>query len=601
MSAITDTSNTTIRLHSVPWNDYVNVPCFSTQNQLDNYFDTNYTNIYYNMRIVRYNTSYSVQLDFNSFVANGINYMTFDNGNGREYAFIKNPRFISLNTTEFDIEIDVWTTYLFKHSVSGLVHRAHVPRWSDGIATPIYYKGDWDDVGELLVGRQADYSNAVVWAAIYCSEWPQGFTPEFATNHNNFPRYLGGTVNNLCVYLVPFVFRIDSSNPSRGSLLTGVLLKVGSDSARLSGFLPQSDLMKSENIYTIQLLPFTPFSQNYDSSTNTVTVSTGLSGEYVNVSPSGQTPIFYYAVKESIGNNAGGTFYKYYNDKPTSSPTYNTPANINYESRLWSAPYYQLLINNYSNSLLIDPADIDGSFIRFNIALALGGGDYGTSFRVTNWSNDSYGVKKQINDTEPLVISWKTDKFYNYMIQNQSQMITKQAFLAVDGKLSAIQSSMAHAGASPATRVQAGVLNAVERQVDLLRMPATLLATSADAEYWPKSVAGASGSSGLAVSAARMRITCQSLVANDYIRNTKGGLFIQYGYEINQSSTNFNIRSRYWFNYVQYTDCVCTASKWLIPEHKRILEEIYRNGVRAWHYRSGFRQFGKYNLDNTEV
>ena len=99
-----------------------------------------------------------------------------------------------------------------------------------------------------------------------------------------------------------------------------------------------------------------------------------------------------------------------------------------------------------------------------------------------------------------------------------------------------------------------------------------------------------------------MRITCQSIIANDFIRTTMGSQFIQKGYEINQFATNFDIRSRYWFNYIQYIDPVCTSTQWLIPEHKTILEQMYSTGFTAWHHTdTAFSQFGKYNLDNTEV
>lgn len=600
MSALTDAHSSVIALHSVPWNDYSNVPCFKTQSELDSYFNVNQVVQYTQMTYIRNDATYRVQMDINTFKENHINYMTFDNGSGREYAFVRNPRFVDLNCTEFDIETDVWITYMFKHDVSGIVHRAHVDRWSDGIATPIYYKGDWTDIGEPIVGREDDFTSNAVWAAIYCSNWPAGYEPEFASDPNTFPRYLGGSLNNLCVYLVPFIMQYSPSDPSVGDMLPNLFLEVGGNK-RLCGFLPQSDIMKSENIYTIQLLPFTPFAQSYDASSYTLTVHSGLEGEFVRVTSAGEISIYYFAVSGDVTGTLSNNFYKYLNDKPTSTPNHNTPASIEYESRLWSAPYYQLMINNYSDCMLVDPADIDGNFIRVNLALALGAGDYGVTTRVTNWSNDNYGVKKEISDVTPMVISWSTDKFYNYMIQNQNQLKLKQAYTAVEGKISMMTSRQYMSGGQ-LSNISLNALQNVDYALNVAKPMLELAATAADSTVWPKSVSAASGNQGLSSSAARMRITCQSIIANDFIRTTMGSQFIQKGYEINQFATNFDIRSRYWFNYIQYIDPVCTSTQWLIPEHKTMLEQMYSAGFTAWHHTStAFSQFGKYNLDNTEV
>lgn len=600
MSALTDAHSSVIALHSVPWNDYSNVPCFKTQSELDSYFNVNQVVQYTQMTYIRNDATYRVQMDINTFKENHINYMTFDNGSGREYAFVRNPRFVDLNCTEFDIETDVWVTYMFKHDVSGIVHRAHVDRWSDGIATPIYYKGDWTNIGEPVIGREDDYTANAVWAAIYCSNWPAGYEPEFASNPNTFPRYLGGSLNNLCVYLVPFIMQYSTSNPSEAQILTGLNLYVGGET-HLSGFLPQSDIMQSENIYTIQLLPFTPFVQTFDEDSATLTVHSGLEGEFVPVTQAGETTVYYFAVSGNISGNVSNNFYKYLNDKPTSSPNHNTPASIEYESRLWSAPYYQLMINNYADSMIIDPADIEGNFVRTNLALALGAGDYGVTTRVTNWSNDSFSVKKEITDMTPMVISWSTDKFYNYMVQNQNQLKLKQAYTAVEGKISMMTSRQYMSGGQ-LSNIQLNALQNVDYALNVAKPMLELAATAVDSTVWPKSVSAASGNQGLACSGARTRITCQTVIANSFIRTTMGSQFIQKGYEINQFATNFDIRSRYWFNYIQYIDPVCTSAQWLIPEHKTILEQMYSSGFTAWHHTStAFSQFGKYNLDNTEV
>lgn len=589
MAALTDTHDTTIRLHSVPWTDYVNVPDWGSRAELDSYFDNNYTDYLPNMTIVRPETFYDFQIDINSWMSKHINYMTYDNGNGRYYAFLRNPRFVSLNTTRVDIVVDVWTTYLHRHTYAGVVMRAHVDRWKS-LESPYYYKGDNENIGEPVISKVNSYSEPAVWAAIYCSEWPAGYEPSFTTN----ARYLGGALNALKVYLIPIVIKaggmtgISDFTPLTQVTLNGV--------TRLCGYLSESKFFQSENIYCIQLLPFVPFSYHTTGSDSAeIIIDTGISGEFVRLSDASSTAqIFAIAVASMSGSSRSGSFYKYPSRTiPTSLPSNTSPADWKYEGRLWSAPYYNCVISNYEEGVEIDPANIDSNFITWTMPLSLGANDYGYSLQVTNYSNDTAGAYKTISGTAPNRLSWATDKFYNYLVQNSSQIAVKTAMNSMSNMINILPAST-NSSVSTVKAISSSLLNNVGGY-------ANLLATAADSEKWPKNVSAGAGNPGLMLAGYRNRITCSIVQANEYVLQTKGSEFIQYGYEINQSATNFNYRSRYWFNFVKYSDCVCTSNYWLIPEHKQILENIYKNGVRIWHYRNGFSQFGKYNLDNTEV
>lgn len=602
MAALIDTHATTIRLHSVPWNDYTNVPDWSSRIELDAYFDNNYVEYLQSMTIVRPDMTYDFQIDINTWQSKHINYMTFDNGNGRYYAFVKNPRFVALNNTRVDVEIDVWTTYLHRHTYSGIITRAHVDRWK-AIETPIYYKGDNENIGEPVISKVNTYSQPAVWVAIYCSEWPTGYEPSFTTN----ARYLGGALNTLKVYLIPIIIKdgglagLSDFTPLTQVTLNGV--------QRLCGYLGESKFFQSENIYCIQVLPYVPFAYHTAGEDSAeIIIDTGLSGEFVRLSDA-STPaqIFAIAVASMDGSSRSGSFYKYPTGTiPTTLPTSSTSADWKYEGRLWSAPYYTCVISNYEEGIEVDPANIDSNFITWTMPLSLGANDYGYSLQVSNYSNDNSATYKTISGTTPNRLSWATDKFYNYMVQNSTQLYVKNALNVVRSSLSNIGNYVGmgaamltgHGGIAAATHSINPLNNAgFQNQIDKVQ----LLATAVDSEKWPKNVTAGAGNPGLMMAGHRNRITCTIVQANDYVLETKGSEFIQFGYEINKSATNFNYRSRYWFNFVQYADCVCTSPYWLVPEHKTVLENIYKNGVRIWHYRNGFSQFGKYNLDNTEV
>lgn len=598
MAALVDTHTSTIRLHSVPWTDYKNVPDWSSQGALDTYFTDNYTDLLNNMTIVRPDTFYDIQMDINTFMSKHINYMTFDNGNGREYAFLKNPRFISLNTTRVDVVVDVWTTYLHKHNYAGIVERAHVDRWVNA-TTPIYYFGDQENIGTPVVNKVVSVSQPCVWAAIYCSEWPDAFKPSFTTN----PRSLGGSPNTLKVYLIPFRVKPESSGGVADSSLVCIVNLNGVQ--RVCGYLAESNLFKSENIYKIQVLPFVPFNYSVQDGTEAViNINTGLEGEFIRLNDASDTSICAIAVSSISGSVYSNSFNKHpANSIPGTLPTPSTPASWRYETRLWSAPYFTCVLSNYEESCEIDPALIDGNLIHWDMILSLGANDYGYSLQVNNYSGDNRSLYKTLNGTAPSGLSWATDKFYNYMVQNSAQIGLKIAMNSVSSTLNMLNAipSKQSFRAAPAQSTMGAVTDVAQSSMQMLSDPLNLLATASDTEKWPKNVNSGAGNAGLMLAGGRNRINCAYIQANEYVLETKGSEFIQNGYEINKLVTNFDYRSRYWFNYVKYASCVCTSNSWRVPEHKEILENIYKSGVRIWHYRNGFSQFGKYNLDNTEV
>lgn len=593
MAALVDTHTSTIRLHSVPWTDYKNVPDWSSQGALDTYFTDNYTDLLQNMTIVRPDTFYDIQMDINTFMSKHINYMTFDNGNGRQYAFLKNPRFISLNTTRVDVVVDVWTTYLHKHNYAGTVEVGHVNRWAKDAMIPNPYFYDTMDVGQLYYHKIDYYQEQTIFFLIFATE----IIPNFEPKKPGKPLYIGRSVNTLHCYLLCDNKDINLNGDTRTS---SILLGMQKDSA----------LFKSENIVGIYALPFVPW--EYDLSDGVINITEPqFEGEFISLTSDNTTYAIYV---RNFGNSySSSKSFDTYFDLP-SRPTPSTPASWKYESRLYGQPFSSIIINNYADSLELDPFLLsqyqsNTLYIRKNC----GFGDYAIISQIlTNWNGDTLGINKQMFDTNPISIPFATDKFYNYYVQNESQIKlqmanteTRAAFQAMSSISSALVGSLWNAGSGNLLGSAGNVAGAVQGVAEATynaQMPRLKLeATYKDSERWPKNLQMGSGKYGALLSTGRNKITISYLRARPTVLENAASKFIQYGYTINQSATNFNYRSRYWFNFVQYGDCVCTSDSWLVPEHKEILENIYKAGVRIWHYRNGFSQFGKYNLDNTEV
>ena len=615
MPALTDAHSSVIALHSVPWNDYSNVPCFKTQSELDSYFNVNQVVQYTQMTYIRNDATYRVQMDINTFKENHINYMTFDNGSGREYAFVRNPRFVDLNCTEFDIETDVWVTYMFKHDVSGIVERAHVDRWNSS-GRPIIYRGDSNNVGNMRVIANDYYGSDVIWCFMYVTDW----IPEFTPTNRAYPQRIGSAPNPFPLYIFPIVVH---SNPE-GAYPTEINftpnVRIGASGDIHASGMGNSAIFESPNIISIQMHPFVPFLY-------TVTEIEGEECVSIN-DPSFEGTFIGYgntippfedqgliAVHSMPNRFRNAVLFDSWEGLPT-MPNHNSTASYTYESRLYYAPYTTIKLNNWASTLELNPADFPSGSVSVSLILALGAGDYNVNCIVTNWSEDEYGVTYQIPDNTLKMLGWKTDAYQTYMQMNSAQIQAAHSRNASNLMMGIVANgvAMGMSGVTLATgmsnsaivssgnNMQSGILGLIQCGLDYYNSKNAIDAKITDMKNAPDTASLSSGSPGTLIGNMRNKITCQHMQAHDYALELYGGIFMKYGYELNIMATNFDIRSRYWYNFIKYKAPVCTSAQWLIPEHKTILEQMYSSGFTAWHHTStAFSQFGKYNLDNTEV
>lgn len=618
MPALTDAHSSVIALHSVPWNDYSNVPCFKTQSELDSYFNVNQVVQYTQMTYIRNDATYRVQMDINTFKENHINYMTFDNGSGREYAFVRNPRFVDLNCTEFDIETDVWVTYMFKHDVSGIVERAHVDRW-DSNGRPIIYRGDSNNVGNMRVTSNDYYGSDVIWCFMFVTDWIEDFIP----SNRAYPKRIGSAPNAFPLYIFPIIVH---SNPE-GAYPTEINftpnVRIGASGTVYSSGMGNSKIFESPNIISIQMHPFVPFLYTVTEIDGEECVSINdpsFDGEFLDYSGNqlpplnGQGLIAANSIPDRFRNSV---LFDTWDSLPT-MPSHNSPMSYEYESRLYYAPYTTIKLNNWSSTLELNPADFPSGSVSVSLILALGAGDYNVNCIVTNWSEDEYGVNYQIPDNTLKMLGWKTDAYQTYMQMNSAQiqaahsrntsnlamsLVSNAVSMGMSGiALAAGVSKTDSAVMSEGTNITSGIIGIGQSVMDYTNTKNAIDAKITDMKNAPDTASLSSGSPGTMIGNMRNKITCQHMRAHDYALELYGSIFIKYGYELNIMATNFDIRSRYWYNFIKYKAPVCTSAQWLVPEHKTALERMYAAGFTAWHHTAtAFSQFGKYNLDNTEV
>jgi hypothetical protein len=555
-------------------------------------------------------------MDINTFKENHINYMTFDNGSGREYAFVRNPRFVDLNCTEFDIETDVWVTYMFKHNVSGIVERAHVDRW-DSTGRPVIYRGDSNNAGNMRVTANDYYGSDVIWCFMYVTEWIDGFIP----TNRSYPPKIGSAPNPFPVYIFPIIVH---SNPE-GAYPTEINftpnVRIGSSGDVHASGIGNSSIFESPNIISIQMHPFVPFLYTVVTIDGEECVSIndpsfeGTFIVYGNTIPpfEDQGLIAVHSLPDRFRNSV---LFDTWDSLP-SMPNHNSSASYEYESRLYYAPYTTIKLNNWSSIMSLNPADFPSGSINVSLILALGAGDYNVNCVVTNWTEDEYGVEYQIPDNTVKMLGWKNDTYQTYMQMNSAQIqaahsrntsnlmmgIVSNAISMIMGGISLAAGGMSGSAVMGAgNAASSGIMGIAGSGMDYINTKNAIDAKITDMKNAPDTASLSAGSPGSMIGNMRNKITCQHMRAHDYALELYGSIFMKYGYELNIMATNFDIRSRYWYNFIKYKSPVCTSTQWLIPEHKTMLEQMYSSGFTAWHHTAtAFSQFGKYNLDNTEV
>lgn len=173
------TPGTTVSICNVPWtNDYRDIVRFSNRAAINSYVDsrTQATHVFRNTQYIRQNTAIRLPIpfaaaDFSNYirVSNPAQPVSFKASNGKHYTdlptdyyyFITGMRHVAPNTTEFMVQLDVWSTY-FDRILPG---RGYLERGHAGIAN----SHEFDNYGRdyLTVAEGLDIGSEYVVNGAY--------------------------------------------------------------------------------------------------------------------------------------------------------------------------------------------------------------------------------------------------------------------------------------------------------------------------------------------------------------------------------------------------------------------------------------------------
>ena len=171
---------TKVNFCNIPFlsNDYSNVVDFISSNQRENFLKS-YSNFSKDCNI-KYDgerTYLSINVSCETMLQYDYCYFR-DRTNKLFCYFINGVEFITQNTTNIYLELDVWTTYYFNFKIEeSFVERCHVPRWNGDIPTQ-----NNEDEG-LYFGEIRQQGNSKICnlnkSIIITSSTPMGYVPNF--------------------------------------------------------------------------------------------------------------------------------------------------------------------------------------------------------------------------------------------------------------------------------------------------------------------------------------------------------------------------------------------------------------------------------------
>ena len=146
--------------------DYNHVLDFETKRQRDNFFNTFGQITYKDAPLKNDGSRETVTLPCNINTLKNVNYLFIKNNNDTHFYFITNKTHLTDSLTELDVELDVWTTYMFDYEIlPSYVDRCHQDRWDKNGLPIINTVDEGLPLGEYIQDSKEDlytYNNGVI-------------------------------------------------------------------------------------------------------------------------------------------------------------------------------------------------------------------------------------------------------------------------------------------------------------------------------------------------------------------------------------------------------------------------------------------------------
>ena len=534
-----------------------------------------------------------------------VNYLMFNNNNKWWYAHITNKEYVSQNTTRIYFEIDAFQTFMFDYEIQeSFIDREHQDRFFESTNNPIYNTESEDiDYGsnykiESVVELPDNNTDNLdlFWELIVCTEsindlnkGAESTDPSTWKRLDSYYKQAGVEYGVYC-YIMP---RTKKSN------IKFVTPDYNGTDLNLYGFkYLNSTAIISRRIlaycpvkYTLTKLSDTKYRVEFDggykygqTATTMATCCMPIEMDAKNWGGVDTTNAGFRYV--SLGDIEGhqkseiGTI-----TKKTYSGTIsqNNLKNIQFETKLFTHPYYFYSLNDYRTDPLIiknERLNNNSNYIKINQSCGV---QQKSKVWVENYLGDENGKEyNSINngiDELPL----KNNAYTQYMAQNKASATT--------GVAVSLGTSILQAGIGIATG-GIGAVVAIGSALSIGQQIASEMIKKQNLKDTPDSIRkqGNNIEFDIVDNNIHQKITTKESTKMQKLYN----YFYHYGYKANIFKTP-NIRSRYYFNYIKTIGVNIKSN--IDSVYVNELKQLFNNGITIWHYRGATSWKGVNNFD----
>ena len=543
-----------------------------------NYFDSKIASefeINEGYSYIRDSQSLKVQANIDDLL--GINYLFYNNGNKRYYAFITKKEYINPTCTSLSFKLDVLQSFMFNYEIDeSFIEREHQDRFNlvNNVLTPIYSKTDENiDLGKVYKviesniikndNRASDLQDVnIAWYTIVCSD--KLLQNETITN-------MYGVHSGYYIYFLPVVI---GNNGGYHFTFSGTELETDI-----------TEITKNTKTLAIFLSKYTPFNVSY-SLVGTDRIEVNLIGSEWSGLVVGNTNGYRVISAGSLKVSQPREFFSR-NIFTESTPSINNLKQMKYETKLLTSPYSKLIVR--ANE---DKAEFAIEEFTNNIKLTMGF-DYSYNNKMLIKPKDYLGgnLDNVVISTNNNELALLNDAWRNYEAQNKASL------------RSGILTSGALAGAGVILGVATGGIGLAVAGGAILSQASQIsneIIKRHNIQETPDSLKKAMGS----IVVDRLIKDNNMLVELHEIDNEHKVRVYNYLYHYGYKCNDFkkpNTRSRYYFNYIKTIGANIKTE--IDADFRAEIANIFNNGITIWHYRNAltFKGINNYDYENVET
>ena len=537
----------------------------------------------------------------------GINYLFYNNGNKRYYAFITKKEYISSTCTSLSFKLDVLQSFMFEYEIDeSFIEREHQDRYKlnddQNKYIPIYSLekenlniGNTYEVQlikELKAPNMPSSYNDIYFAIVIASDEftiPTTFyslkAQEATINNKLGMTLINGLPTSAYTYIIPIApTNSYKLHPQPNS----------SESINIASYTNLNNLLSETNIINIAVYKNAPLNLTLTGNDLYLNMSNvpNFRGITYALDKIGNTAIIQLKnMPKGFINHLNTYYIAFDREKPIDFMSYTNLKDIDLEPKLdtdeFSYIQAEIGTNLKQKYNIEDFNDYNYLNFKFLPQVTINGG---TSLIPLDYQKDldfsGASISSNILYDLPLV----QDNWKQYLASNKNSLQT--GFVT-----SAIQTASSVGMGILSGNIAGLILNT---GVSSATQIASQMAKLEDIKATPDKVTKSSIDPYIDLLMEGLKINIKLYSIKDYFKVKVFNYLYRYGYKCNEFKIP-NRRSRYYFNYLKTIDCNINSN--IDNDYITELKAIYDKGVTIWHYRNAttFKGVNNFNYENAEI